>query len=103
LQYRALRKHESNVTLSTAVLARPARFPRKHHNGERMTQRTRNIMANVLLGVAVLTVVVFIATHFMSPARPSWRRDLVFLGLACVIASRPVRGGPRRGTAQSLG
>jgi hypothetical protein len=57
-----------------------------------MTQRTRNIMANVLLGVGILTVVVFTATHFMSAARPTWRRDMVWLGLASVIVSRYVRG-----------
>ena len=61
-----------------------------------MTQRTRNIIANVLLGVGLITIVVFIVTHFMSPTRPPWRRDLVFLGLACAMASQPVRGGPRR-------
>jgi hypothetical protein len=67
-----------------------------------MPQRTRNILANVLLGAGVLTVVVFVVTHFMSPSRPSWRKDLVFLGLACVMASKPVRGGRRR-TAQDPG
>ena len=61
-----------------------------------MTQRTRNIIANVLLGVGMLTIVVFVATHFMTPARPSWRRDLVWLGLASVIASRAVRGRRQR-------
>jgi len=68
-----------------------------------MTQRTRNIIANVLFGVGVITIVVFIATHFMSPSRPAWRRDFLFFGLACVIVSRPVRGGPRRNTAQKIG
>jgi hypothetical protein len=57
-----------------------------------MTQRTRNIIANVLLGAGALAVVVFTATHFMSGARPSWRRDMVWLGVAAVIVSRYVRG-----------
>jgi hypothetical protein len=61
-----------------------------------MTQRTRNIIANVLLGVGILTVVVFVATHFMTPPRPSWRKDMIYLGLAFVIASRPVRGRRQR-------
>jgi hypothetical protein len=61
-----------------------------------MTQHTRDIIADVLLGVAILTVVVFIATHFMPPPRPAWRRDSVFFGLASAIASSLVRG--RRGT-----
>lgn len=64
-----------------------------------MTQRTRNFIANVLLGVGILTVVVFVASHFMTSERPPWRKDLVFLGLASVIASGPVRG--RRRTMQN--
>jgi hypothetical protein len=66
-----------------------------------MTQRTRNIIANVLLGVGILTIVVFVASHFMTPARPSWRKDLVWLGIASVIASGPVRGRRQR-TMQNL-
>jgi hypothetical protein len=61
-----------------------------------MTQRTRNIIANVLLGVGILTVLVFVAGHFMSDARPAWRKDMVFLGLAAASASRLVRGRARQ-------
>jgi hypothetical protein len=57
-----------------------------------MTQRTRNIIANILLGASIVTVIVFVVTHFTSPARPPWRRDLVFLGLAAAGAVGPVRG-----------
>jgi hypothetical protein len=64
-----------------------------------MTQRTRNIIANVLLGVGILTIVVFVASHFMTTERPSWRKDLVWLGIASTVASRPVRG--RRRTMQN--
>lgn len=60
-----------------------------------MTQRTRDIIAEVLFGVSILTVIVFIATHFMTPPRPSWRHGLVWLGIISLIASRPVRGRPR--------
>ena len=65
-----------------------------------MTQRTRNIIADVLFGVSILTVVVFIATHFMTPARPSWRTYLILFGVICLSASRPVRGRPRRRATQ---
>jgi hypothetical protein len=58
-----------------------------------MTQRTRKLVANALLGVGILTVVVFIAGHYMSAARPAWRKDMVFLGLASMSISRLVRGG----------
>lgn len=73
--------------------------PAQPSSEERMTQRMRNIIANVLLGVGTLTIVVFVASHFMTQERPSWRKDLVWLGLASVIASGAVRGR-RRGAAQ---
>jgi hypothetical protein len=60
-----------------------------------MTQRTRNIIADVLFGISILTVVVFIATHFMPSPRPSWRTNLLLFGVVCLVASRPVRGRPR--------
>jgi hypothetical protein len=60
-----------------------------------MTQRTRNIIANVLLGAGILTVIVFIVTHFMTSPRPPWRRDISFLALAFVILSGAVRGRRR--------
>jgi hypothetical protein len=60
-----------------------------------MTQRTRDIIADVLFGMSILTVVVFVATHFMTPPRPSWRNNMVLFGIVCLIASRPVRGRPR--------
>ena len=61
-----------------------------------MTQRTRNIVANVLLGVTVLLILEFVRQHFMTPPRPSWHNDLVGLALASVIASDLVRGRWRR-------
>ena len=61
-----------------------------------MTQQTRNSIANVMLVVSILAIIVFIVTHFtMTPPRPSWRRDLVWVALIFTIAARAVRG--RRG------
>jgi hypothetical protein len=57
-----------------------------------MTQRTRNIIANILLGVTILLIVAFVVQHFMAPPPPSWHKDLVGLGLASTIASDLVRG-----------
>ena len=65
-----------------------------------MNQRTRNIIANVLLGVAMIFVVVFIVQHFMTPPHPSWHGDMVMLALASVIASDLARGRGRRRTMQ---
>jgi len=65
-----------------------------------MKQRTRNILADVLTGVCILTIIVFVATHFMSPPRPAWRSSLVLFGVACLVAARPVRGRPRWYTAE---
>jgi hypothetical protein len=67
-----------------------------------MTQRTRNIIANVLLGVSILFIVGFLAQHFMTPPRPSWHKDLAWLGLASVSASELVRGRLRRRAMQNL-
>ena len=61
-----------------------------------MTQRTRTIIANVLIGVSVLLVIAFLTEHFMSESRPSWHKDLAWLALACTIASEIVRGRRRR-------
>ena len=61
-----------------------------------MTQRTRNIIANVFLGLTVLFAVTFVAQHFMTQPRPSWHNDLPWLALAFVIASDLVRGRLRR-------
>jgi hypothetical protein len=61
-----------------------------------MTQRTRNIIANILLGVGVLFIVAFVVQHFMASPRPSWHTDLPWLGLAAVIGSEVVRGRRRR-------
>lgn len=61
-----------------------------------MTQRTRNIIANILIGVSVLLVVAFLIQHFMTPSRPSWHKDLAWLALASVSASDLVRGRRRR-------
>jgi hypothetical protein len=60
-----------------------------------MAQRTRDIIADVLFGISILTVIIFVATHFMTPPRPSWRFNLVVFGILCLIVSRPVRGRPR--------
>jgi hypothetical protein len=98
VSFAALRTHEPTVTLSCA--ARQTDAITQPSSGERMTQQTRNIIANTMLGVGILTVVVFGVTHFMTPARPPWRKDMVYLGLAAVIASRPVRGR-RRGAIQN--
>ena len=67
-----------------------------------MTQQTRNIVANVLLGVGVLIIIGFVASHFMTQTRPSWRTDLVWLGIASVSVSRLVRGRPQRRATQNL-
>ena len=63
-----------------------------------MTQRTRNIIANILFGVSILCVVAFLVQHFMTVPRPPWHKDLSFLALAFVIASEGVRGRRRRTT-----
>ena len=67
-----------------------------------MTQRTRNIIANVLLGVSILFIVAFVVQHFMAPPRPSWHKDLVWLAIASVIASDLVRGRLWRWAMQKL-
>jgi hypothetical protein len=61
-----------------------------------MTQRTRNIIANILVGVSILCVVAFIAQHYMTLPRPSWHKDLAWLAIAFVIASDLARGRRRR-------
>jgi hypothetical protein len=66
-----------------------------------MTQRTRNIIANVLIGMSILMVVTFVAQHFMTTPRPPWHRDLAFSALAVVIASELVRGRSRWRATQS--
>ncbi|MEO7041491.1 MAG: hypothetical protein ABI035_04450 [Gemmatimonadaceae bacterium] len=66
-----------------------------------MTQRTRNIIANALLGLTVLFAVTFVVQHFMTQTRPYWHNDLVWLALASVIASDLVRGRFQR-TRQKL-
>lgn len=66
-----------------------------------MTQRTRNIIANVLLGVSFLFVVTFLVQHFMTPPRPAWHTDMVWLGLAAATAARIVRGRRWRSYAAS--
>ena len=63
-----------------------------------MTQRTRNILEYVLIGMSILCVVTFVVQHFMTTPRPSWHRDLAWLALAFVIASGIVRGRVRRAT-----
>jgi hypothetical protein len=61
-----------------------------------MTQRTRDIIALALLGVSILLIGAFVAQHFMTAPRPSWHKDLAWLGLASVTASALVRGRRRR-------
>ncbi|HEY4131705.1 MAG TPA: hypothetical protein VGM50_13890 [Gemmatimonadaceae bacterium] len=61
-----------------------------------MTQRTRNIIANVFIGISILMVVAFVVQHFTSPPRPTWHKELASLALAFVIASEIVRGRVRR-------
>lgn len=61
-----------------------------------MTQRTRNIIANVLIVVSIFCIVTFVVQHFMTTPRPSWHRDMVWLALAFVIAADIVRGRLRR-------
>lgn len=60
-----------------------------------MTQRTRNIIAGVFLGVSVLMIIAFVVQHFMTP-RPSWHKELPWLALAFVSVSGIVRGRARR-------
>jgi hypothetical protein len=59
-----------------------------------MTQRTRTIVSSVLLALSALCMVTFVIQHFMT-TRPSWHRDIVFVGLAFAIAAGPVRGRRR--------
>jgi hypothetical protein len=61
-----------------------------------MTQRTRSIIANALVGVSVFFVVAFLVRHFMTPPRPPWTKDVAWLALASIIASEIVRGRRRR-------
>jgi hypothetical protein len=62
-----------------------------------MTQRTRNIMANLLAAVCILLIVAFVVQHFTTPPpRPSWHKDLAWLALACATASELARGRSRR-------
>jgi hypothetical protein len=65
-----------------------------------MPQQTRAVIANVLLGAGLLAIAAFVVTHFMDGARPAWRTDMVWLGMAAIILSRPVRGRRQR-TAQT--
>jgi uncharacterized membrane protein len=65
-----------------------------------MTQRTRNIIANILLGVTVIFLITFVVQHFMTPPRPSWHGDLVWLAVIGVSASEIVRGRRRRRAMQ---
>ncbi len=67
-----------------------------------MTQRTRNVIANVLLGVSILFIVVFVAQHFMSSPRPSWHKELAWSAPILVVASDLVRGRLRRRTMQKV-
>ena len=67
-----------------------------------MTQRPRSIIANILVGVSILFIVAFLAQHFMTGSRPSWHKDLAWLGLASVTASELVRGRRRRRATQNL-
>ncbi len=66
-----------------------------------MTQRTRNIIANVLIVVSVFCIVTFVVQHFMTTPRPTWHRDLASLALGFVIASELVRGRRRRRAMQN--
>ena len=61
-----------------------------------MSQHTRDVISNILFGVSLLCVVTFVVQHFMTSPRPSWHRDLAFLGLAFVSAAEAVRGRRRR-------
>ena len=61
-----------------------------------MTQRTRSIIANIVLGVSLLFIVAFVVQHFMTPPHPSWHKDLPWLALAFVSVSEVVRGRRRR-------
>ncbi|HEY4216462.1 MAG TPA: hypothetical protein VGM67_04960 [Gemmatimonadaceae bacterium] len=61
-----------------------------------MTQRTRNIIANILIGVSILCIVTFVVQHFMTTPRPPWHKDLAWLAIAFVIASDLARGSRRR-------
>jgi len=66
-----------------------------------MIQRTRNIIANTLLGVSILCIVAFVAQRLMTAPRPPWHKDLAWLGLASVTASEIVRGRMRRRAMQT--
>ena len=68
-----------------------------------MSQRARSIIALTLIGVSLLMIVTFVVQHFMTPPRPSWHKDLPWLGLAFAILARLVRGRPSvRRDAQNL-
>ncbi|HXT17057.1 MAG TPA: hypothetical protein VN706_15555 [Gemmatimonadaceae bacterium] len=57
-----------------------------------MNQRTRNIIANLLLGVAIFILGAFLARQFMAPPRPAWTKEYTGLALISAIASGLVRG-----------
>jgi Tfp pilus assembly protein PilV len=65
-----------------------------------MTQQWPHLLALVLLGVGILSLVAFIAQHFMAPLRPSWHEDPAWLWLASLAASRLVLGHARRRAMQ---
>jgi hypothetical protein len=65
-----------------------------------MTQHTRDVTANSLLGVSMLLVLTFVAQHFMTSPRSSWHEDLPYIALAFVSASELVRGRMRRRAVQ---
>lgn len=91
---RILRNRGPNVKFP--IHDRPRRpLPAPPSSGERMSQRTRTIIANVLLAIAALMVVMFIVEHFMA-TRPAWHRDLAFSAVSIAVASRLVRGRPAR-------
>ena len=64
-----------------------------------MTERTRRLIANALVGVAFLIIILFVVTHFtMTPPRPAWRREMVWSALVVLIAARLVRRWGGRAT-----
>ena len=57
-----------------------------------MTQQTRRMLANVLLGVSLLCILAFVIQHFMTSPRPAWHNYLVWVALACTWAAHFARG-----------
>lgn len=51
--------------------------------------------SNVLLGIAILAMIAWVASLFMTTV-PSWHRDVPFLGIVCAAFAGTLRRNARR-------